>query len=169
MPRVRARKDEVVAQSTNGVETWLRGTPNITVIEGHARFESARSYAWREAPSLTAPRIFVNTGGRPTVPAFAGLADVDYLTSTSVMDVDFLPEHLIVIGGSYIGLEFAQMYRRFGSRVTVVEMTPRLIAREDEAVSQAVREILEAKVSAFASMRSVFRCRKARRTALPCA
>ena len=143
MPRVKARKDEVVAQSTNGVESWLRGTPNVTVIEGHARFESSRVVRV-DGRQLTAPRIFINTGGRPTVPPIGGLADVDYLTSTSMMDVDFLPEHLIVVGGSYIGLEFAQMYRRFGSRVTIVEMTPRLISREDEEVSQAVREILEA-------------------------
>jgi pyruvate/2-oxoglutarate dehydrogenase complex dihydrolipoamide dehydrogenase (E3) component len=143
MPRVKARKDEVVAQSTNGVESWLRGTPNVTVIEGHARFQSSR-VVHVDGRQLTAPRIYINTGGRPTVPPIGGLADVDYLTSTSMMDVDFLPEHLIVVGGSYIGLEFAQMYRRFGSRVTIVEMTPRLISREDEEVSQAVREILEA-------------------------
>ena len=89
------------------------------------------------------------------MPALEGLIDVDYLTSTTMMDVDFLPEHLIVIGGSYIGLEFAQMYRRFGSQVTVIEMAPQLIAREDEAVSQAVREILEPKASVCASMHSV--------------
>jgi pyruvate/2-oxoglutarate dehydrogenase complex dihydrolipoamide dehydrogenase (E3) component len=143
MPRVKARKDEIVAQSTNGVESWLRSTPNVTVIEGHARFETSRMVRV-DGRQLTAPRIFINTGGRPTVPRISGLADVDYLTSTGMMDVDFLPEHLVVVGGSYIGLEFAQMYRRFGSRVTVVEMMPRLISREDEEVSQAVREILEA-------------------------
>jgi pyruvate/2-oxoglutarate dehydrogenase complex dihydrolipoamide dehydrogenase (E3) component len=143
MPRVKARKDEVVAQSANGVESWLRGTPNVTVIEGHARFESSRVVRV-DGRQLTAPQIFINTGGRPTVPPIDGLVDVDYLTSSSMMDVDFLPEHLIIVGGSYIGLEFAQMYRRFGSRVTVVEMMPRLIPREDEEVSQAVREILEA-------------------------
>lgn len=142
MPKVKARKDEVVTQSTSGVESWLRGTSNVTVVEGRARFESAKVVRVGER-RLAAPQVFINTGGRPTVPAFPGLAGVDYLTSTSMMDVDFLPEHLIVIGGSYIGLEFAQMYRRFGSCVTVIEMAPRLIAREDEAVSQAVREILE--------------------------
>jgi len=143
MPQVKARKDKVVAQSTHGVESWLRGTPNVTVLEGQARFESAGIVGVGER-RLAAPQIFINTGGRPVVPAVEGLIDVDYLTSTTMMDVDFLPEHLIVIGGSYIGLEFAQMYRRFGSQVTVIEMAPRLIAREDEAVSQAVREILEA-------------------------
>ena len=142
MPRVKARKDEVVAQSTGGVEKWLRGTPNVTVIEGHGRFESARVVRVGDR-QLTAPEIFINTGGRPTVPPIEGLAQIDYLTSSSMMNVDFLPEHLIVIGGSYIGLEFAQMYRRFGSRVTVIEMAPRLIAREDEDVSKAVQTIVE--------------------------
>ena len=142
MPRVKARKDEVVAQSTGGVEKWLRSTPNVTVIEGHGRFESAMIVRVGER-ELTAPQIFVNTGGRPSIPPFEGLSQVDYLTSSSMMRVDFLPDHLIVIGGSYIGLEFAQMYRRFGSRVTVVEMAPRLIAREDEEVSRAVQSIVE--------------------------
>jgi pyruvate/2-oxoglutarate dehydrogenase complex dihydrolipoamide dehydrogenase (E3) component len=142
MSKVKARKAKVVAQSTNGVENWLRGTPDVTVIEGHASFESPHAVRVGDR-RLTAPQIFINTGSRPTVPAIEGLAGIDYLTSTSMMDVDFLPEHLIVVGGSYIGLEFAQMYRRFGSRVTVVEMAPRLIAREDEEVSHAVRQILE--------------------------
>ncbi|TMH63280.1 MAG: FAD-containing oxidoreductase, partial [Betaproteobacteria bacterium] len=131
MPRVKRRKDEVVAQSTGGVQKWLRGTPGVTVIEGHGRFESARVVRVGDR-RLTAPEIFINTGGRPTIPPIEGLTQIDYLTSSSMMDVDFLPEHLIVIGGSYVGLEFAQMYRRFGSRVTVIEMAPRLIAREDE-------------------------------------
>ena len=142
MPRVKRRKDEVVAQSTGGVQKWLRGTPGVTVIEGHGRFESARVVDVGDR-RLTAPEIFINTGGRPTIPPIEGLTQIDYLTSSSMMDVDFLPEHLIVIGGSYVGLEFAQMYRRFGSRVTVIEMAPRLIAREDEEVSQAVQSLLE--------------------------
>jgi pyruvate/2-oxoglutarate dehydrogenase complex dihydrolipoamide dehydrogenase (E3) component len=142
MPRVKARKDQVVAQSTGGVEKWLRGTPNVTVIEGHGRFESARVVRVGDR-QLTAPEIFINTGGRPSIPPIEGLAEIEYLTSSSMMDVDFLPEHLIVIGGSYIGLEFAQMYRRFGSRVTVIEMAPRLISREDEEVSHAVQTIVE--------------------------
>src|SRR5438552_12104973 len=148
MPRVKARKDEVVAQSTGGVEKWLRGTANVTVIEGHGRFESAHVVRVGDR-QLTAPEIFINTGGRPTIPPIDGLGEIDYLTSSSMMHVDFLPEHLIVIGGSYIGLEFAQMYRRFGSRVTVIEMAPRLIAREDEEVSAAVQSILEGESIAF--------------------
>ena len=142
MPRVKARKDKVVAESTGNVEKWLRGKPDITVIQGHGRFDSARDVRVGDR-LLSAPQIFINTGGRPTVPAIGGLADIDYLTSTGMMGVDFLPEHLIVIGGSYVGLEFAQMYSRFGSRVTVIEMAARLIAREDEAVSEAVQSILE--------------------------
>jgi pyruvate/2-oxoglutarate dehydrogenase complex dihydrolipoamide dehydrogenase (E3) component len=142
MPHVKARKDKIVAESTGNVEKWLRGTPNITVIEGHGRFDSAHDVRVGDR-LLSAPQIFINTGGRPSVPALGGLSGVDYLTSTGMMGVDFLPEHLIVIGGSYVGLEFAQMYRRFGSRVTVVEMAARLIAREDEAVSEAVKSILE--------------------------
>jgi pyruvate/2-oxoglutarate dehydrogenase complex dihydrolipoamide dehydrogenase (E3) component len=142
MPRVKARKDLVVAQSTGGVQKWLRGSPNVTVIEGHGRFESPRVVCVGDR-QLTAPQIFINTGGRPLVPPIDGLMQTDYLTSSSMMEVDFLPEHLIVIGGSYVGLEFAQMYRRFGSRVTVIEMAPRLIAREDEDVSEAVKSILE--------------------------
>jgi len=142
MPRVKARKDAIVAESTGNVETWLRSTANVSVIQGHARFNDAYTIAVGER-TLTAPQIFINTGGRPAVPALVGLDQVAYLTSTRMMEVDCLPEHLIVIGGSYIGLEFAQMYRRFGSRVTVIEMAPRLIAREDEDVSAAVQAVLE--------------------------
>ena len=142
MPRVKARKDAVVAESTGNVEAWLRGTANVTVVLGHARFTDAHTIAVGER-TLAAPQIFVNTGGRPAAPPIGGLDTIDYLTSTTMMDVDRLPEHLVVIGGSYIGLEFAQMYRRFGSRVTVVEMAPRLIAREDPDVSAAVQAILE--------------------------
>jgi pyruvate/2-oxoglutarate dehydrogenase complex dihydrolipoamide dehydrogenase (E3) component len=142
MPRVKARKDQVVAESTHNVETWLRGTPNLIVVRGHARFTGPRSVSV-DGRGLSAPQIFINTGGRAAIPALEGLREVEYLTSTGIMGVDALPEHLIVIGGSYIGLEFAQMYRRFGSRVTVIEMAPRLIAREDEEVSLAVQAFLE--------------------------
>ena len=142
MARVKARKDAVVRQSSEGVISWLKDTPNLTVIEGHGRFESAHTVSVNGA-LLEAKEIFLNVGARALVPDIKGLADVDYLTNSSMMEIDFLPEHLIIIGGSYIGLEFAQMYRRFGSRVTVVEMGARLIAREDEAVSAAIQAILE--------------------------
>ena len=148
MPTVKARKDAIVQQSNRGVTEWLLGAPNVTLIEGHARFEGANAVRVGDA-LLEAEQIFINVGGRALVPDMPGLADVPYLTNSSMMGVDFLPEHLIVVGGSYIGLEFAQMYRRFGSRVTVVEMGPRLIAREDEAVSAAVQAILEGEGIAF--------------------
>ncbi|CAG9163532.1 FAD-containing oxidoreductase [Cupriavidus pinatubonensis] len=143
MKRVKARKDEISGRSSNGVEQWMRGLANATIYQGHARFENAHSVRIN-GELLEATQIFVNVGGRALVPPMPGLDQVPYLTNAGMMDVDFLPEHLIVIGGSYIGLEFGQMYRRFGARVTVVEKGPRLIQREDEDVSQAVREILEA-------------------------
>jgi pyruvate/2-oxoglutarate dehydrogenase complex dihydrolipoamide dehydrogenase (E3) component len=143
MKRVKARKDAVVGKSSGGVEKWLRGTKGITVIRGHARFTDEKSIEVT-GEILTAPQIFLDVGGRPLVPKMPGLDKVPFLTNRSIMDVDFVPKHLVVVGGSYIGLEFAQMYRRFGSKVTVVEMAPRLVGREDEDVSQAIREFLEA-------------------------
>lgn len=143
MKRVKARKDEVSGHSNRSVEQSLRELKNCTVIEGHARFQSSRTVAVNDE-ILEADKIFINVGGRATIPQLQGISDVPFLTNSSMMDVDFLPEHLVVVGGSYVGLEFAQMYRRFGSEVTIVEMGPRLIAREDADVSEAVREILEA-------------------------
>lgn len=142
MARVKARKDAVVKQSREGVRSWLDGARNVTVIEGHAQFTAPHRLrvGGRE---LEAPRIFINVGGRAALPEMPGIADVPFLNNERIMHLDRLPEHLIIIGGSYIGLEFAQMYRRFGSRVTVVEAGPRLIAREDEDVSAAILGILE--------------------------
>jgi pyruvate/2-oxoglutarate dehydrogenase complex dihydrolipoamide dehydrogenase (E3) component len=148
MPRVKARKDAIVRQSNQGVTDWLARTPNVTLIRGHARFEGPRTVRVN-GDVVEADHIFINVGGRATVPDMPGLATVPYLTNSTMMDVDFLPEHLIIVGGSYIGLEFAQMYRRFGSRVTVIEMGARLIGREDEDISAAVQAILEAEGIAF--------------------
>jgi pyruvate/2-oxoglutarate dehydrogenase complex dihydrolipoamide dehydrogenase (E3) component len=142
MKRVKARKDEVVARSNQGVTNWLKGTDNLTVYEGHGRFEGPQTVRVN-GETLEAEKIFINVGARAFVPDMPGLKDVSYLTNSSMMEVEYLPEHLIIIGGSYIGLEFAQMYRRFGSRVTVIEKGDRLIARDDEDVSTAVKEILE--------------------------
>src|SRR6202453_134224 len=142
MKRVKARKDEIYGMTSRGIEEWLRGLTNCTVIQGHARFESPHSVVVNDEV-LEADKIFINVRGRATAPAFPGIHDVLFLTTSSMLDVDFLPEHLVIVGGSYIGLEFGQMYRRFGSEVTIVEMGPRLIGREDEDLSQAVREILE--------------------------
>ena len=141
MKRVKARKDEISGRSNRGVEDWMRGLKNGAVYHGHARFEGPRAVNVG-GEILEAEKIFINVGGRALIPDMPGLSEISYLTNSSMMDVDFLPEHLIIIGGSYIGLEFAQMYRRFGARVTIVEMGPRLIAREDEDVSEAIREIL---------------------------
>jgi pyruvate/2-oxoglutarate dehydrogenase complex dihydrolipoamide dehydrogenase (E3) component len=141
MQRVKARKDEVAGASTRGVERSLRGLENGTVYTGHARLRSAREVEV-DNEVLRAEKIFLNVGGRAAVPDIAGLDQIDYLTNSSMMDVDFLPRHLVVLGGSYIGLEFGQMYRRFGSQVTIVELGPRLIAREDEDVSKEVTAFL---------------------------
>jgi len=141
--RVKARKDEASARSSKGVEAWLRGTANCTVIQGQARFQSLNTVVVNDEV-LQAEKIFINVGARAAVPEMPGIHDVPFLNNSSMMDIDFLPEHFIIVGGSYVGLEFAQMYRRFGSEVTIVEMGPRLIGREDEDVSQAVREIIEA-------------------------
>jgi len=143
MKRVKARKDDVSGRSNRGVEEWLRGLNNCTVIQGHARFQSSHTVVVNDEV-LQADKLFINVGGRSSVPAMPGIQDVPFLTNSSMMDVDFLPEHLVIVGGSYIGLEFGQMYRRFGSHVTIVEMGPRLIGREDEDISEAVRDILEA-------------------------
>jgi pyruvate/2-oxoglutarate dehydrogenase complex dihydrolipoamide dehydrogenase (E3) component len=143
MPAVKARKDEIVRASREGVVKWLTGTPGVTVIEGHARFESAHTIRVGGV-LLEAPQIFVNVGGRARVPDIDGIQTVPHLDNVSMMDIDALPRHLVVVGGSYVGLEFAQMYRRFGAEVTVVEMGRRLVAREDDEVSAAIKEILEA-------------------------
>lgn len=142
MRRVKARKDEISGRSRSGLETWLKEMKNCTVFEGHARFESPREVSIG-SEHLTAEKIFINVGGRALVPQMDGLDQVKFLTNSSMMDLDVLPEHLIIVGGSYIGLEFGQMFRRFGSQVTIIEKGARLISREDEDVSQAIREILE--------------------------
>jgi len=141
--RVKARKDDVSGQWSRGVEERLRGLRNCTVIRGQARFESPHTVVVNDEV-LEADKIYINVGGRAWVPAIPGIHDVPFFNNSSMMDIDFLPEHLVIVGGGYVGLEFAQMYRRFGSEVTIVEMGPHLIGREDEDVSQAVREILEA-------------------------
>ena len=143
MKRVKARKDEIAGRSREAVESWMRGLASARVYHGHARFESAHRVRVNDE-RLEAGKIFINVGARALVPPMPGLDQVRYLTNSSMMDVDFLPEHLIVVGGSYIGLEFGQMYRRFGAKVTIVEKTARLIGREDEDVTMSIKEILEA-------------------------
>jgi pyruvate/2-oxoglutarate dehydrogenase complex dihydrolipoamide dehydrogenase (E3) component len=141
--RVKARKDAASATSSKGVEEWLRRTANCTVIRGQARFQSSNTVVVDDEV-LQADKIFINVGARASVPEMPGIHDVPFLNNSSIMDIDFLPGHFIIVGGSYVGLEFAQIYCRLGSEVTIVEMGPRLIGREDEDISEAVREILEA-------------------------
>ncbi|NIP39490.1 MAG: FAD-containing oxidoreductase [Candidatus Dadabacteria bacterium] len=142
MKKVEARKDEVFGASNKRVEGWLKNMKNVDVYEGHGRFVSNNSVEVN-GEILKADNIFINVGGRAFTPPIEGLDEVSFLTNSSIMEVDFVPEHLIVIGGSYIGLEFAQMYRRFGSEITVVEMSDRLISREDEEVCENIKEIME--------------------------
>jgi len=142
MKAVKARKDAVVAHSVDGLTEWLAKTKNLSVVWGHARFTGSNAVAVN-GQILEAPKIFLNVGGRAVLPTWQGIADVPVLTNTSMMAVDWLPEHLLIVGGSYIGLEFAQMYRRFGSRVTVLEYGDRLIGREDREVSAEIQQILE--------------------------
>ena len=142
MKRVKARREGIVAQSRDGLERSLKSLENATVYQGHARFESPTEISIGEN-RISAKQIFINVGGRATVPDMPGVDQIPYLNNSSMMQVDFLPRHLIVIGGSYVGLEFGQMFRRFGSEVTIVEMNSRLIHREDEDVSVAMRGILE--------------------------
>jgi pyruvate/2-oxoglutarate dehydrogenase complex dihydrolipoamide dehydrogenase (E3) component len=141
MKAVKARKDAVAGASRRSVEHSLKTLDGCTVYEGHGRFVGPKSIVVGDL-ELDADRIFINVGGRAAIPPIPGLGQVRYFTNSSMMDVDFVPPHLIVLGGSYIGLEFAQMYRRFGSEVTVIEAAPRLLLREDEDVSKSVTEFL---------------------------
>ncbi len=142
MPAVAARADKVVTDARTNNERWLEGMPGLTFLRGHARFTGPAMIAV-DGEMLTAPRIFLNVGGRASVPDMPGVDDVPHLDNTDMVALESVPEHLVVVGGSYVGLEFAQMYRRFGAAVTIVERGERLIAHEDADVSDAVRDILE--------------------------
>lgn len=142
MAKVKARKDKIVFGDRDGVESWLGGMKGATLIRGHARFEDPHTIRVDDQV-LAADKIFLNVGGRAVAPDIPGLDEIDYLTNVGILELDTVPEHLVVVGGSYIGLEFAQMYRRFGADVTVVERGSRLAGREDPDVSDAIREILE--------------------------
>ncbi len=139
MKKVKARKDLLVQQSNQGLEKWLQNTANLTVFKGHARFTAAKTIEVNNTV-LTADKIFLNVGGRPSVPS--GFEEAQYRTNIEMMEIDTVPKHLIVVGGSYIGLEFGQMYRRFGSKVTIIEMGDRLVAREDPEVSAEIQRML---------------------------
>ena len=142
MRAVKARKDAVVRHSTEGLEKWIAGMKNVTLLRGHARFTASKKMVV-DGRELEAPRIFLNVGGRALVPEMPGIAGVPYLTNSSILALDRVPEHLLIVGGSYIGLEFAAAYRRFGAEVTVVERAAKLLPREDDDVAAGIREILE--------------------------
>ncbi|RWP38382.1 FAD-containing oxidoreductase [Mesorhizobium sp.] len=139
---IKARKDKVSDDARGNLESWIAGMDKCTLYRGHARFETADTVRVGD-DLLSADKIFINTGGRASVPDLSGVDDIPFLTNSSMMDLDVLPRHLVVVGGSYVSLEFAQMFRRFGSQVTVIEKSPRLIGREDEDVSAAILSILE--------------------------
>ncbi|TIM20734.1 MAG: hypothetical protein E5Y61_32960, partial [Mesorhizobium sp.] len=139
---IKARKDKVSDDARGNLESWIAGMDGCTLFRGHARFETADTVRVGDE-LLSAGKIFINTGGRASVPDLPGVDDIPFLTNSSMMDLDVLPRHLVVVGGSYVSLEFAQMFRRFGSQVTVIEKSPRLIGREDEDVSAAILSILE--------------------------
>lgn len=141
MKQIKARKDAIVGTANDQIPQWMTDLPNLSVYKGHARFEDARTVRVGKQ-RLGADKIFLNVGARAFVPHLPGLAQVDYMTNSDMMGLEELPKHLVIIGGSYVGLEFAQMFRRFGSEVTVIEKGSRLIGREDTDVSDAVHEIL---------------------------
>src|SRR4051812_23186486 len=142
MRAVKGRKDGVVKHSTDGLGKWIDGMKNVTLLRGHACFSSSKTIEL-DGQRVQADKIFINVGGRALVPDIPGIGDVPYLTNATIMDLDFIPQHLLIIGGSYIGLEFAQMYRRFGSKVTVIEKAAKLLPREDDDVAAGIREALE--------------------------
>src|SRR5690606_16589169 len=143
MRAVRQRKDRIVGHSTQSLESWLRSTENLTVVQGQARVVAPRTVQVGES-RFAGKEVLIDVGGRPEIPPLPGIDGVPYLTSDSMMDLDRVPTHLVIVGGSYIGLEFGQMFRRFGAAVTIVEMGPRLLAREDPDVSEEIRKILVA-------------------------
>jgi pyruvate/2-oxoglutarate dehydrogenase complex dihydrolipoamide dehydrogenase (E3) component len=142
MKAVKARKDKIVLNSRNGLEKYLRGMQNCTVFTDHARFESPKEIRVGDN-LLTAKEIFINVGGRAVIPDFPGVDRVPWLNNVSILELETLPRHLVVVGGSYVGLEFAQIYRRFGSEVTIIEKSSRLVSREDVDVSAAIKVFLE--------------------------
>jgi len=142
MKRVKERADTVIRNAREGLTRWIEGAAGCTLVRGHARFESARTVRVGDE-LLEADQVFVNVGARARVPNLKGVERVPYLTNTSMLEIDTLPRHLVVVGGSYVAIEYAQMYRRFGAEVTIVERGPRLVGREDPDVADAVREILE--------------------------
>ncbi len=146
MPKIKKRKDEIIHLFRNGSKKGLESARNLDLIFGEAVFTTDKTILVKlnsgRKTELKADLIFINTGAKPFIPEIEGLGDIDYLTSTTILDLDHIPEHLLIIGGNYIGLEFGQMFRRFGSKVTVIEKSGRIVSREDEDVSAELTKIL---------------------------
>ena len=146
LPKIKKRKDDIVEQFRNGSQHGLEATKKLTVVYGEASFTGTKSVEvkFKEGKKklYTADLIFINTGAKPYIPDIDGLEDIDYLTSTSILDLQTVPKHLLILGGNYIGLEFGQMFRRFGSRVTILERSERIVPREDEDVSEELTKLL---------------------------
>ncbi|MGZ3757852.1 MAG: mercuric reductase [Mucilaginibacter sp.] len=146
MPKIKKRKDDIVLQFREGSQKGLEATKNLTILFGEATFTGLKTLAVKlkngKKKELTAELIFINTGAKPYIPDIDGLSDINYLTSTSIMELEHIPKHLLILGGNYIGLEFGQMFRRFGSRVTVLEKSERIVPREDADVSEELTKIL---------------------------
>ncbi|GLQ51782.1 FAD-containing oxidoreductase [Dyella flava] len=140
--RVWQRTRGISERSRQNVEKWLAGMPNVTLIRGHAVFESPKTLRVGDT-QIETDQVFLDVGGRAVVPDFPGADRVPYLTNVGMMDLREMPRHLVIVGGSYIGLEFGQMFRRFGAEVSIVERSERLLPREDPEVSAAVVDILQ--------------------------
>jgi pyruvate/2-oxoglutarate dehydrogenase complex dihydrolipoamide dehydrogenase (E3) component len=148
MPRIKKRKDDIVLRSRNGGLRAAEKTKNLEVLFGEATFTGDKTVSVNlnngKKQTLQADLIFLNPGAQPFIPEIEGINDIEYLTSTTILDLDYVPEHLLVLGGNYIGLEFGQMFRRFGSKVTILEKSARIVSHEDEDISVEMQKILEA-------------------------
>src|SRR5579875_3121610 len=146
MTVVRRRKRDIVEEFRSGSEKRLVGTEGVTLLMGEASFTGPTTIRVHLTDGgtrgLRAERIFINTGDRPAVPWLPGLDAIPFLDSTTIMELDTVPDHLLVIGGGYVALEFGQMFRRFGSDVTIVQRGPQLLAREDRDIADAVADIM---------------------------
>ena len=143
MERMNARRGD----AHRGMDGWMRGSDNITVYDGHGKFVGTNDGLHQVQVNddvISAPKVFINTGASPFIPPISGLEDVDYLTNHGMLELEAVPEHLLVLGGGYIGLEFGQAFRRFGTQVTIIEASPQLVVREDDDVADSVLEILQA-------------------------
>lgn len=137
---IKKRKDEIVEESREGLAEFLENTDNLTVYNGHAKFVDNKTIEVN-GKKLEADKIFINTGAKPRIPK--GFDNVDYLTNRSILELEEIPEHLVIVGGGYVGLEFGQMFRRFGSEVTIVEQGDQLLSQEDDEFCEAISDIIK--------------------------